>query len=133
MPENKAPNTTRDGRIVKILARCGDLRVPTEHVAGGYHGLSALRDRLLVRCTPAKSAGTHRCAAPSARGVSKRSLNAPCASPDGRSAGKKFKDGRHVGLDFFELLIEVAVSKATRHEPSSSLQQYPAGSLPIQL
>ena len=61
-------------------------------------------------------------AAPPARGVSKRSAETPLAHPpDGYHRGrvvmvgldlrhreKKFKDGRHVGLDFYDLLIEVA-------------------------
>src|SRR6516165_11118697 len=55
-----------------------------------------------------------------ARGVSKRSAEPPLAHPpDGYHRGrvvmvgldlrhreKKFKDGRHVGLDFYDLLIE---------------------------
>ena len=59
-------------------------------------------------------------AAPPARGVSKRSAETPLAHPpDGYHRGrvvmvgldlrhreKKFKDGRHVGLDFYDLLIE---------------------------
>ena len=59
-------------------------------------------------------------AAPPARGVSKRSAETPLAHPpDGHHRGcvqmvgldlrdreKKFKDGRHVGLDFYDLLIE---------------------------
>ena len=60
-------------------------------------------------------------AAPPARGVSKRSAETPLAHPpDGRQrgrvqmvsldlrdrAGEKIKDGRHVGLDFYDLLIE---------------------------
>src|SRR6516164_1383622 len=62
-------------------------------------------------------------AAPPARGVSKRSAETPLAHPpDGRQrdrvqmvrldlrdrAGEKSKDGRHVGLDFYDLLIEVS-------------------------
>jgi len=62
-------------------------------------------------------------AAPPARGVSKRSAETPLAHPpDGRQrdrvqmvrldlrdrAGEKIKDGRHVGLDFYDLLIEVS-------------------------
>ena len=58
-------------------------------------------------------------AAPPARGVSKRSAETPLAHPpDGCHRGrvqmvsrdlpreKNFKDGRHVGLDFYDLLIE---------------------------
>jgi len=60
-------------------------------------------------------------AAPPARGVSKRSAETPLAHPpDGRHwgcaqmvnldlpdrVGEKIKDGRHVGLDFYDLLIE---------------------------
>jgi hypothetical protein len=59
-------------------------------------------------------------AAPPARGVSKRSAETPLAHPpdgchrgrvvmvrlDLRDQEKKFKDGRHVGLDFYDLLIE---------------------------
>jgi hypothetical protein len=57
-------------------------------------------------------------AAPPARGVSKRSAEAPLAHPpDSRQRGrvqmvsrdlpreKRFKDGRQVGLDFYDLLI----------------------------
>src|SRR5215469_5315737 len=59
-------------------------------------------------------------AAPPARGVSKRCAETPLAHPpDGRQRGgvvngqprsawgsaEKFKDGRHVGLDFYDLLI----------------------------
>jgi hypothetical protein len=60
-----------------------------------------------------------RCGAPRKRG-SKRSAAPPCASPHGRHrgrvqmvslnlrgrSGEKIKDGRHVGLDFYDLLIE---------------------------
>ena len=67
-----------------------------------------------------------RCAAPPARGVSKRSAETPLAHPpDARHrgrvqmvslnlrdrSGRKIKDGRHVGLDFYDLLIEA------RHSP----------------
>ena len=60
-------------------------------------------------------------AAPPARGVSKRSAETPLAHPPDRyhrgrvvmvgvdlrdREPKKFKDGRHVGLDFYDLLIE---------------------------
>ena len=61
-------------------------------------------------------------AAPPARGVSKRSAETPLAHPPNghdrdrvvmvgldlrdRSGRKRFKDGRHVGLDFYDLLIE---------------------------
>ena len=60
-------------------------------------------------------------AAPPARGVSKRSAETPLAHPPDRPhrgsaqmvsldlrdrAGEKIKDGRHVGLDFYDLLIE---------------------------
>jgi hypothetical protein len=61
-------------------------------------------------------------AATPARGVSKRSAETPLAHPpdgchrarlvmvglDLRHREKKFKDGRHVGLDFYDLLIEAA-------------------------
>ena len=62
-------------------------------------------------------------AAPPARGVSKRSAETPLAHPpDGHRwgcaqivnldlpdrVGEKIKDGRHVGLDFYDLLIEAA-------------------------
>ena len=63
-------------------------------------------------------------AAPPARGVSKRSAETPLAHPpDGGHRGrvqmvsrdlpreKNFKDGRHVGLDFYDLLIEALSSK----------------------
>ena len=71
-------------------------------------------------------------AAPPARGVSNRCAETPLAHPpDGHQRGrvvmvgldlrdqeKKFKDGRHVGLDFYDLLIEaftdVPVSNALR-------------------
>ena len=60
-------------------------------------------------------------AAPPARGVSKRSAETPLAHPPDRyhrgrvvmvgvdlrdREPKKFKDGRHVGLDSYDLLIE---------------------------
>ena len=60
-------------------------------------------------------------AAPPARGVSKRSAETPLAHPPGGHhrgrvqmtsldlqgrAGEKIEDGRHVGLDFYDLLIE---------------------------
>ena len=58
-------------------------------------------------------------AAPPARGVSKRSAETPLAHPpdghesrpdgpprSGSEPKKKIKDGRHVGLDFYDLLIE---------------------------
>jgi len=60
-------------------------------------------------------------AAPPARGVSKRSAETPLAYPPGVASPKycprqlqehgdggkeEFKDGRHVGLDFYDLLIE---------------------------
>ena len=59
-------------------------------------------------------------AAPPTRGVQSAPLNPPCASPRwaararvqmvasirGDQAGEKMKDGRHVGLDFYDLLIE---------------------------
>jgi hypothetical protein len=72
---------------------------------------------------PAKNAGTAPAAAPPARGVSKRFAETPLArSPriglsrcpaawwlatgeDDRMQ-KKIKEGRHVGLDFYDLLIE---------------------------
>ena len=77
-------------------------------------------------------------AAPPARGVSKRSADPPLAHPpNGCHRGprcddrppcgnqeKKFKDGRHVGLDFYDLLIEADfLGVATRlrqsdHSPS---------------
>ena len=67
-------------------------------------------------------------AAPPARGVSKRSAETPLAHPpDGHYRGrvvmvgldlrdreKKFKDGRHVGLDFYDLLIEGGRGKSER-------------------
>jgi hypothetical protein len=66
-------------------------------------------------------------AAPPARGVSKRSAETPLAHPPGwyprgrvvmvgldlREREKKFKDGRHVGLDFYDLLIEVGLPSTT--------------------
>jgi hypothetical protein len=57
-------------------------------------------------------------AAPPARGVSKRSAETPLTHPPNGHVGaaprsstaiewkKKIKDGRHVGLDFYDLLIE---------------------------
>ena len=68
-------------------------------------------------------------AASPARGVSKRSAETPLAHPpdgyhrgrvvmvglDLRDREKKFKDGRHVGLDFYDLLI-VLLGHKNRHE-----------------
>src|SRR5262249_44209786 len=66
---------------------------------------------------------------PPARGVSKRSAETPLAHPpDGVTgprpewvslvlrdrAGEKIKDGRHVGLDFYDLLIEGRRATALR-------------------
>ena len=73
----------------------------------------------LSRFPPGESRGGR---VPPARGVSKRSAETPLAHPpDGYHRGrvvmvgldlrhreKKFKDGRHVGLDSYDLLIEVA-------------------------
>src|SRR5215471_20275435 len=69
---------------------------------------------------PGRAGSPHAAAAvPPARGVSKRSAETPIAHPpNGRQrlqmvsldlrdrAGEKIKDGRHVGLDFYDLLIE---------------------------
>ena len=72
-----------------------------------------------------------RCAAPPARGVSKRSAETPLAHPpDGHHwgcsqivnldlpdrVGEKIKDGRHVGLDFYDLLIEARNTGVIRTE-----------------
>jgi hypothetical protein len=59
-------------------------------------------------------------AAPPARGVSKRSAETPLAHPPvGHHRGcvvmgreRKIKDGRHVGLDFYDLLIEAVIATA---------------------
>jgi hypothetical protein len=68
-------------------------------------------------------------AAPPARGVSKRSAETPLAHPPSRHhrgrvqmisldlrgrAGEKIEDGRHVGLDFYDLLIEARQPPSVR-------------------
>jgi len=106
--EDRSPEVRQD--LVVLRARDALVQVRTQLGAGGFppRRWHAVRQQKALAHIDA--------AAPPARGVSKRSAETPLAHPpDGYHRGrvprrhgreKKFKDGRHVDLDFYDLLIE---------------------------